>query len=107
MKIYWPIRWVSNILNNSRVFQQLIHFLVTFSQNISIAVVGKNEKFHILDDSENTYYVAAAEKRPPGPPPGPDDAGPGSSEQPSIDDAADKKEDKGPGDPQVQVAMET
>lgn len=76
-------------------------------QNISIAIVGKNEKFHILDDSENSYYVAATEKRPPGPPPGPDDAGPGSSEAPTVDDAADKKADKGPGDPQVQVAMET
>lgn len=76
-------------------------------QNISIAVVGKNEKFHILDDSENSYYVAATEQRPPGPPPGPDDGGVGSTEPPSIDNAADKKQDKGTGDPQVQVAMET
>lgn len=72
-------------------------------QNISIAIVGKNEKFHILDDGENTYYVAATEKRPPGPPPGPDD-GVGSTQPPSIDDAADKKEDKGPEDPRVTVA---
>lgn len=82
-------------------------FIYDILQNISIAVVGKNEKFHILDDSENTYYVAAAEKRSPGPPPGPDDGGAGSSEPPTVDDAADKKQERGPGDPQVLVAMET
>lgn len=90
----------------SWVFQQLNN-LYEILQNISIAVVGKNEKFHILDDSETSYHVAAAEKRSPGPPPGPDDGSVGSTQPPSVDDAADKKEDKGPGDPQVQVAMET
>lgn len=76
-------------------------------QNISIAIVGKNEKFHILSDDENSYYVTATEKRPPGPPPpGPSEGGAGSTEPPSIDDGV-KKEDKGPGDPQVLVAMET
>lgn len=80
--------------------------LSLYFQNISIAVVGKNEKFHILDDEENSYYVAATEKRPPGPPPGPDDAGVGSTLPPTIDDGVPKP-DEGLGDPQVQVAMET
>lgn len=78
-----------------------------FSQNISIAIVGKNEKFHILDDSEIAYYVAATEKRSPGPPPGPGDGGAGSVTPPSIDQEANKRDDKGPADPQVLVAMET
>lgn len=90
-------------MNKFFTFHQLIDFI--WLQNVSIAVVGKNEKFHILGDDENSYYVAATEKRPP--PPGPDDGGVGSTQAPSIDDAADRKEDKGPGDPQVLVAMET
>lgn len=71
-------------------------------------MVGKNEKFHILNDEENNYYVSATEKRTPGPPPGPDDSGSGagSSQPPNIDDGVPKP-DEGPGDPQVQVAMET
>lgn len=76
-----------------------------FIQNISIAVVGKNEKFHILNDDENGYYVSATEKRPPPPGPGPDDADAGGTLPPTIDDGV-KEEQKPPGDPQVQVAME-
>lgn len=75
-------------------------------QNISIAVVGKNEKFHILNDDENGYYVAATEQRPPGPPPGGDDAGAGGSSLPKTIDEGVPKPDEGPRDPQVQVAME-
>lgn len=70
-------------------------------QNISIGVVGKNEKFHILNDEENARYVAAVEKRS-GPPP--DDGGPGGA---MIEDIADPSSERGPGEPQVQVAMET
>lgn len=77
----------------------LIQFYL-FGQNISIAVVGKNEKFHILNDEETAFYVAAVEKRPPGPP----DADFGGVAAP-IDDAV--REDEGPEDPQVAVAMDT
>lgn len=77
-------------------------------QNISIAVVGKNEKFHILDDEENARYVAAVEKRS-GPPSDPDDGSGavGGNEPASIDDFDDGREDRDTGDPQVEVAMET
>lgn len=77
-------------------------------QNISIAIVGKNEKFHILDDKENGVYVSAIEKRTPGQgPPGDGGSGAvGSSLPPPIDDPKD--DDDAPGDdPQVAVAMET
>ncbi|XP_031617593.1 proteasome subunit alpha type-1 [Contarinia nasturtii] len=78
------------------------------NSNISIAVVGKNEKFHILDDEENARYVAAVEKRS-GPPPDNDDGGSGAvggNEPPTIDDF-DVPHEQDSGDPQVQVAMET
>lgn len=54
-----------------------------------------------MDDDENARYVAAVEKRS-GPAPGNDggDAAP-------IEDIDDPRDDQGPGDPQVQVAMET
>lgn len=68
-------------------------------QNISIAVVGKNEKFHILSDAENNEYVSAIERRPaPGAAAEPETPAPG----PSPDGPP------GPGDrdPQVAVAME-
>lgn len=76
-----------------------------FEQNISIAIVGKNEKFHILNDEENAHFVAAVETRG-GPPNDPDDGSGavGSNEPASIDDI---EEERAPGDPQVQVAMET
>lgn len=38
-------------------------FFLSIFQNVSIAVVGKNEKFHILNDEENTIYVSAVETR--------------------------------------------
>jgi len=78
--------------------------------NISIAVVGKNEKFHILDDKENSQYVSLIDKRPPPPGPPPSGAGPGSSQPPSVDKAQDEKDraaEKGPVDPIPDVAMET
>jgi len=76
------------------------------NSNISIAIVGKNEKFHILSDKENTYYVTATDKRPPGSPPPPEDVGVGSTLPPPIDHD-DKDTDDSRPDPQVQVAMET
>jgi len=76
------------------------------NSNISIAVVGKNEKFHILNDKENAHYVSATEKRPPGSPPSSGDVGVGETLPPPIDREEDKP-DEGPQDPQVQVAMET
>lgn len=84
-------------------------FVFFFQQNISIAVVGKNEKFHILNDEENARYVAAVEKRS-GPPPDDGDGGAGvvgGNEPASIDDFEEPRDDQGPDDPQVQVAMET
>lgn len=78
------------------------------NSNISIAVVGKNEKFHILDDKENGVYVSAIEKRTPGQgPPGDGGSGAvGSSLPPPIDDPKDNEDVPG-DDPQVAVAMET
>lgn len=91
---------------------QLINSSICFnSQNISIAVVGKNEKFHILDDEENARYVAAVEKRSGPPPDGGDEGGSGAvggNEPASIDDFEEPRET--PGEPQPQVAtmaMET
>lgn len=70
-------------------------------------MVGKNEKFHILDDEENARYVAAVEKRS-GPPPGGDNGGGsgavGENEPASIDG---RRDDRAPGEPQPQVATET
>lgn len=86
---------------------QCVFFL---QQNISIALVGKNEKFHILNDEETARFVAAVEKRS-GPPP--DNGGGGGSNEPAtIDDfdthdPQDPKNPRDSGDPQVQVAMET
>lgn len=82
-----------------------ILYFRSFQQNISIAVVGKNEKFHILNDEENSRYVAAVEKRS-GPAPG-NDGGAGTGESATIEDIDDPRDDQGPGDPQPQVAMET
>lgn len=75
-----------------------------FEQNISIAIVGKNEKFHILSNDENGHFVAAVET---GPPTDPGDGGSGavgSNEPASIDDV---EVEPAPGNPQVQEAMET
>lgn len=79
-------------------------------QNISIAVVGKNEKFHILDDKENSHYVSLIERRPPPPGPPPGDVGVGGNEPDPVDKAQDEKDReaaKGPVDPVPDVAMET
>lgn len=62
------------------------------SANISIAVVGKGEKFHILSDEENLAYVSAAEGR---------HGGFKQSDPPSDDPPKDDRPD-----PQVAVAME-
>lgn len=89
------------LFNANRTFSSL-------SQNISIAVVGKNEKFHILNDEDIARYVAAVEKRSAPPPDGGDDGGSGAvggNEPPSIDDIEEPRDLS--GDPQVQVAMET
>lgn len=62
-----------------------------------------------MNDEDNARYVAAVEKRS-GPPPddGDDgDVGVGGNEPATIDDFEDPRDEKGPGDPQVQVAMET
>lgn len=84
-----------------------------FQQNISIALVGKNEKFHILNDEETARFVAAVEKRS-GPPPdnGGGGGAVGSNKPDTIDDfdthdPQDPKNPRDSGDPQVQVAMET
>lgn len=81
-------------------------FLFLFEQNISIAIVGKNEKFHILTDEENAHFIDAVETRG-GPPTDPDDGSGavGSNEPASIDDMIE--EERAPRDPQVLVAMET
>lgn len=78
-------------------------------QNISIAVVGKNEKFHIVNDEENARYVSAVEKRTAGGASGGDGggAGPGGNEEAKIDDFDETPGDYDSGDPQPQVAMET
>lgn len=72
-------------------------------QNVTIAIVGKGEKFHILSDEENATYVAAAEQRPPPP----DDGGAGGSTEPKSIDDFEVERQTDTGDPQVQVAMET
>lgn len=62
-----------------------------------------------MDDKETAFYVAAVEKRG-GPPTDPGAGGSGavgSTEPPSIDDFDDGRDDQGPGDPRVEVAMET
>ena len=72
-------------------------------------MVGKNEKFHILNDEETARYVAAVEKRGGGPPDN-DDGGAGavgSNEPASVDDFDQPRDDQAPGDPRAQVAMET
>lgn len=88
-------------------YKQFVNFFV--QQNISIAVVGKNEKFHILGDEENSRYVASVEKRT-GAAPGHDGSS-GTGEPSTIEDIDDPRDDprddQGPGDPQPQVAMET
>lgn len=80
-----------------------------FQQNISIGVVGKNEKFHILNDEENAGYVAAVERRSGPPPDDNDDGGSGAvggNETARIENIDESRDDQGPGEPQPQVAME-
>lgn len=79
---------------------------IYFEQNISIAIVGKNEKFHILNDEENARYVSAVEKRTAGGPSG-GDGGAGTVSEPATIEDIDDPNDHDSGDPQVQVAMET
>lgn len=73
-------------------------------QNISIAIVGKDQKFRILNDEENKFYVAAVEKRtgPGGGSGGSGDASTASAPAPPADDPRDDR----PGEPQASVAME-
>lgn len=112
MRIYLRIRWVlfghgHDVIANVHTTDFLVCLEFISFQNISIAVVGKNEKFHILDDKENNVYVSAIEKRTPasGSSSAPGDVGVGSS-LPKPDDPKD--DDDAPGDdPQVAVAMET
>lgn len=73
-------------------------------QNISIAVVGKNEKFHILNDEETAVYVAAVEKRG-GPGSGGNDGDATISSSDVTDELIDTPRDS--GDPIPLVAMET
>lgn len=68
-------------------------------QNISIAVVGKGEQFHILDDKETGEYVSAIEKRTA------DRTASGTTE--SVSGPADDSGAPGDDDPQVAVAMDT
>lgn len=75
--------------------------LFAFLQNISIAIVGKDQKFRILNDEENLFYVSAVEKRT-----GPGGSG-GSGAEASAAPAppADDPRDDRPGE-QGPVAME-
>lgn len=82
--------------------------ILCYPQNISIAIVGKNEKFHILNDDENSRFVSDVEKRTAGGATGGDGgAGPGGNEAATIEDIDEPGDDDDSGDPQVQVAMET
>lgn len=93
-------------VNQTKLFSFSSSFF--FNQNISIGVVGKNEKFHILNDEETARFVGAVEKRS-GPPP--DDGGGsgvvGGNEPATIDDFDEPRDDQRSGDPQPQVAVET
>lgn len=75
-------------------------------QNISIAVVGKNEKFRILNDVETAVYVAAVEKRGGSGPGGSGDDGDATIPAADVaDEPRDRPRDT--GDPIPLVAMET
>lgn len=76
-------------------------FYFSTIQNISIAIVGKDQKFRILNDEETSFYVSAVEKRT-----GPGGSG-GSGGDASVAPAppADDPTDDRPGE-QGPVAME-
>lgn len=71
-------------------------------QNISIAVVGKGEAFHMLDDKETGEYVSGIEKR------GGERASGAAGESGSgVGPTGDSDAPTGDDDPQVAVAMDT
>ncbi|XP_017475242.1 PREDICTED: proteasome subunit alpha type-1 [Rhagoletis zephyria] len=65
--------------------------------NISIAIVGKDQPFKILDDVESKKYLDMAKKLPAPPAPADDDV-------PATGGDDDDKPDDSPPDPQVLVA---
>lgn len=76
-------------------------FILAVLQNISIAIVGKDEKFRILNDEEIKVYVAAVEKRG-----GPGGSGGSGDASAAPAPPADDPRDERPGDADAQVAME-
>lgn len=72
------------------------------NKNISIAIVGKGEKFHILEENENAQYLTNIVRRGGG---GAAQAGTSGGQPPADDDQPQPPND--PADPTPAVAMES
>lgn len=75
------------------------------NKNISIAIVGKGEKFHILEENDNAQYLTNIVRRGGGGGGGAAQAGTSGGQPPADDDQPQPPND--PADPTPAVAMES